>query len=114
MPSATEAELAPWQVWWVDFDPQFGREQAGIRPAVVVSSGLGCRVRNGLVYVAPCTTRIRGLDINPGVRLVQASAVLLDQVKAIDLRRIVRRHPAVLAGPEIDTLRTVLRRLLAI
>lgn len=38
LPSAIEAKLAPWQVWWVDFDPQLGREQAGLRPAIVVST----------------------------------------------------------------------------
>ncbi|WP_114452335.1 type II toxin-antitoxin system PemK/MazF family toxin [Halopolyspora algeriensis] len=27
-----------WQVWWVDFNPQVGHEQAVLRPAVVLST----------------------------------------------------------------------------
>src|SRR5690606_8766262 len=43
--------LAPWQVWWVDFDPQVGREQAGRRPAIVVGSTLACSLPNRLAIV---------------------------------------------------------------
>jgi mRNA-degrading endonuclease toxin of MazEF toxin-antitoxin module len=26
-------QIAPWQLWWANFDPKVGREQAGLRPA---------------------------------------------------------------------------------
>ncbi len=107
----TELKLAPWQVHWVDFTPQLGREQSGLRPAVVISSSLSCRMPNGLVYVAPCTTRLRGLDIHPVVDLDRPSAVLCDQVKAIDYARIARPHPSKLTAQEIETIKRVLRRL---
>jgi mRNA interferase MazF len=43
---------------WTDFDPTLGREQAGRRPALVVSSST-FTLNTGFVFVCPITTRIR-------------------------------------------------------
>ncbi len=48
-------------LWLVDFGHPIGSEQAGTRPAVVVSSNRLNRSRAGLVIVIPCTTAKRGL-----------------------------------------------------
>lgn len=78
-----------------------GREQEGYRPAIVVGipSRLG-KLRFPLVFVAPMTTD-RGqewADINPNLYvrfsagvagLKSPSIALLDQVRAIDISRIV-------------------------
>lgn len=42
----TPGQLRPWQVWWANFDPQVGHEQAGHRPAVVISTAFECALRN--------------------------------------------------------------------
>ena len=48
-------------IWLVDFGEPVGREQAGRRPAVVVSADPLNDSRAGVVIVVPCTTRRREL-----------------------------------------------------
>jgi len=43
---------------WTDFDPTLGREQAGRRPALVLSPA-AFALNTGFVIVCPITTRIR-------------------------------------------------------
>lgn len=82
-------------------NPQ-GREQEGVRPALVV--GIPQRLGNPrfpLLLVAPMTSdrsqtwAINSPDLYPALAageagLPQNSIILLDQVRAIDLNRIVR------------------------
>jgi mRNA interferase MazF len=44
------------EVWLVDFGNPIGREQAGRRPAVVVSADRLNESLAGVVIVVPCTT----------------------------------------------------------
>ncbi len=44
---------------WIDFDPQSGREQAGRRPALVISSTMYNR-RVRLALVCPITSKVKG------------------------------------------------------
>lgn len=105
--------LAPWQVWWVDFDPQVGREQAGRRPAIIVGSTLACRLPNRLAIVVPMTTRNRGLPFHPAVHLGDRRGfAMTDQVKAISTDRLVSRHRAVLSPDEIERIKFALRRMI--
>jgi len=71
-------------VVWLDFDPQVGHEQAGRRPAVVLSHR-EYNLKTGLAIVCPMTSR----TLKPWPFLVQVdehSAVLADQIKCIDWR----------------------------
>jgi mRNA interferase MazF len=72
---------------WLRFDPQSGHEQAGRRPALVVSP----RAYNGtvgLALVCPITSRVKGYPFE--VLLPEGGkvngAVLSDQVKSLDWR----------------------------
>lgn len=40
---------------WMDFDPTIGREQKGLRPAIVVSQNMFNK-KSSLVFVCPITT----------------------------------------------------------
>jgi len=76
-------------VVWLEFDPQAGHEQAGHRPALVISPA-SYNAKAGLMVCCPLTTQIKGypfevLTLVDGVQ----SAVLSDQVKSLDWR--VRR-----------------------
>jgi mRNA interferase MazF len=44
---------------WLSFDPQAGREQAGRRPALVLSPA-PYNERSGLAFVCPVTSRVKG------------------------------------------------------
>jgi mRNA interferase MazF len=72
---------------WVDFSPTIGREQAGRRPALVLSARHYNDV-SSCVVVCPITRSIKGymfeVVIPAGAPVV--GAVLADQVKSIDWR----------------------------
>lgn len=115
-PHAARAErpqVAPWQVWHIDFDPQVGREQAGRRPGIVVASAFACHNVNNLVMVVPCITTLRGLSYQPRVTLGRPSVALCDQVKSISTDRLLRLLPVRLTEDEIADVRFALRRMLA-
>ncbi len=86
---------------WLEFDPQARREQAGRRPAVVLSPA-SYNGRVGMIVCCPTTTRIKGYPFEVALAGTPASVVLADQVKSQDwrARRAVRKgrvSPAELA-----------------
>jgi mRNA interferase MazF len=70
---------------WIDFDPQSGHEQAGRRPALVVSPAL-YNGRTGLCILCPVTNRAKGYPFE--VAIPQGTGVtgvvLSDQIKSLD------------------------------
>jgi mRNA interferase MazF len=70
---------------WVDFTPQSGREQAGHRPALVISPRI-YHERSKLVVVCPITSGLRPWPWKVALPtgLSVSGAVLVDQVRAID------------------------------
>jgi mRNA interferase MazF len=54
--------LRPGTVALVDLGATVGREQSGIRPAVVIASTDFSEAIDRLTIVVPCTTRYRGWD----------------------------------------------------
>ncbi len=47
------------EVVWLEFDPQAGHEQAGHRPALVISPA-SYNGKTGLMVCCPMTTKIKG------------------------------------------------------
>jgi len=70
---------------WLHFDPQAGHDQAGHRPALVLSPHRYNKAR-GMMICCPMTSRIKGYPFEVVVSADPASAVLADQVKALDWR----------------------------
>ncbi len=108
--------LAPWQVWWCEFDPQVGTEQAGRRPAIVVGTLLACSLPNQLAVVVPCTSTNRNAPWQPRVMLAgRAGYAMCDQIKAVSRGRLVSRHKAdAISQPEREAIRFALRQLVDI
>lgn len=74
---------------WIQFDPQAGHEQAGRRPALVLSPA-AYNGRVGLAILCPITSQVKGYPFEVAVRGLQVEGVVLaDQVKNLDWR--VRR-----------------------
>jgi mRNA interferase MazF len=86
-------------VVWLSFDPQAGHEQAGHRPALVLTTARYNLV-TGLVIVCPMTSRIKNYAFEVVVSRAPPSAVLADQLKSVDwrARRAVRKGSV---APEI-------------
>jgi mRNA interferase MazF len=70
----------------MNFDPQSGREQAGYRPAVVVSND-SFNARTGMAIVCPITNTYRRfpLHIPLDERTQTTGYVLCDHIKSVDL-----------------------------
>jgi mRNA interferase MazF len=70
---------------WLDFDPQAGHEQAGRRPALVLSPARYNRLTS-LVLACPITNQSKGYPyevlIPPGLRAT--GVVLSDHIKNLD------------------------------
>jgi mRNA interferase MazF len=69
---------------WLQFSPQAGHEQAGHRPAVVLSPANYNRI--GLMLCCPMTTKRKGYPFEVAIDDDRQSAVLADQVKSLDWR----------------------------
>lgn len=68
---------------WLHFDPQAGHEQAGHRPAVVVSPAT-YNAKTGLLLCCPMTKKIKGYPFEVVIDSSQESVVLADQIKSLD------------------------------
>lgn len=70
---------------WLDFDPQAGHEQAGRRPAIVLSPGSYNRATR-LALFCPITSRVKGYSFEVAVTGTKrvGGVVLADQVKNLD------------------------------
>jgi mRNA interferase MazF len=71
---------------WLDFDPQAGREQAGRRPALVLSDR-AYNERSELMVLCPVTSQYKPYPFVvalPETLLSKPSYVLSDQVKSLD------------------------------
>lgn len=72
-------------VVWLQFDPQAGHEQAGHRPALVLTSARYNGLR-GMMICCPMSSRIKGYVFEVVVTHDPPSAILADQVKNLDWR----------------------------
>lgn len=70
---------------WLSFDPQAGHEQAGRRPAFVLSPEAYNR-KTGLFLACPVTSKVKGypfeVPIPPGLPV--SGVILADQIKSLD------------------------------
>jgi len=72
---------------WVDFDPQAGHEQAGRRPALIVSP-ISYNQKVDLALLCPVTNHQKGypFEVPLPQGLKTAGVVLADQLKSMDWR----------------------------
>ena len=74
-------------VVWLDFAPQAGHEQAGHRPALVLSPAT-YNARSGLMLCCPITSQVKNYPIEVALGNISGvrGVVLADQVKSLDWR----------------------------
>jgi mRNA interferase MazF len=97
---------------WLQFTPRAGHEQAGLRPAVILSPR-SYNQKAGLALFCPVTSQIKGYPFEVRVPdgLPIKGVVLCDQVKSLDWSarraRLAARLPAA-------TLDDILAKMLAL
>ena len=96
-------------VIWLTFNPQAGHEQAGRRPALVLSPH-AYNGKVGLAILCPVTSQIKGypfeVPVPAGLKL--AGVLLADQVKNLDWRA---RKAEFICTLRPETTREVLEKL---
>jgi mRNA interferase MazF len=99
-------------VVWLTLHPQAGHEQAGRRPAVVLSPR-AYNARVGLALFCPVTSRQKGYPFE--VPLLEgipvAGVVLADQIKSLDWRA---RRAVFAAQLSSENLEEISRKLIAL
>lgn len=82
---------------WLQFNPQAGHEQAGHRPALVLSPASYNRL-SGLMLCCPMTSQKKGYPFEVVVddAVDRTSVVLADQVKSLDwkVRKAIKKGSA--------------------
>ena len=102
----------PWapdrgDVVWLQFSPQAGHEQAGQRPALVISPR-SYNAKVGLALFCPLTSQVKGypFEVLVPAGLKVTGAILSDQIKSLDWQ--MRRARRICSVPE-----SVIREVLA-
>jgi mRNA interferase MazF len=101
-------------VVWLEFDPQAGHEQAGHRPALVISPA-SYNGKTDLMVCCPMSTKIKGhpFEVLTEVSGV-ASAVLSDQVKSLEWKVRKAKKKATVSADVMMHVRAKIKALLAI
>lgn len=95
---------------WLQFSPQAGHEQAGHRPALVISAS-NYNSKVGLMLCCPMTTQIKGYPFEVSIAGTPPCVVLADQLKNMDW--IVRKatHKGKVTPGELSEVRAKIRTL---
>lgn len=106
------------EIWLLDFGEPIGTEQAGRRPAVVVSDDEMNDGHSGLVVVVPITSTRRALASHielddPVTGLDEISYAKCEDIKSVSERRLIARL-GVVPAPGLFAIDRVLRFLLSL
>jgi mRNA interferase MazF len=97
---------------WITLNPQAGHEEAGRRPAVVLSPGK-YNGKVGLAILCPITSQVKGypFEVLLPAGLPVTGAVLSDQVKSLDWRS---RNAELICALPAGTISEVLQKLVTL
>ena len=100
---------------WLTFDPQAGHEQAGRRPALVLSPAAYNR-RAGLALMCPVTTKVKGypFEVPLPEGLPVQGVVLADQVRSLDWEARRAERAGSVAADTMEAVRERLRPLIGL
>jgi mRNA interferase MazF len=96
---------------WLNFTPPAGHEQAGHRPALVLSPA-SYNGKTSLAVCCPLTTQIKNYPFEVLIGGSPPSVVLADQVKSLDWRSRNARRKGRIAAEQLAEVRAKLRALI--
>jgi mRNA interferase MazF len=93
------------EIWWVNLDPTLGSEINKRRPCLIVSPN-EANEHLLTVIAAPITSTIRPWPTRLTIKLQrQNSSVALDQIRAIDQTRLIKKITTIDPEPALAVLR---------
>jgi mRNA interferase MazF len=96
---------------WLNFTPQAGYQQAGHRPALVLSAA-AYNGKTGLMICCPITTQIKNYPFEVLIASTPASVVLSDQVKSLDWRVRKATRKGTVTAEELADVRAKIQVLI--
>jgi len=96
---------------WLNFTPHAGREQAGHRPALVLSPA-AYNNKTSLMLCCPMTTQIKSYPFEVPIAGTVASVVLSDQIKSVDWRARRAKRKGKVSAEELADVRAKIRALI--
>ena len=112
---SVQSHLKRGEIYLTALDPAVGREIQKTRPALIIQNDISNRV-SGVTIVAPITSTVR-FPLNPvqvllpsdqTTGLAVVSVALLNQVRAVDRSRLVKR-PGKIHTPTLDQVDEAIR-----
>jgi len=97
----------------INFDPQAGHEQAGRRPALVLSPAAYNKI--GLAIVVPITNQVKGypFEVQVPAGLATTGVILSDAIKSVDWKARKARFVEILPLGPLKAVQGHLRLLLS-
>ena len=90
--------IRQYEIWLADLNPRVGTEPGKTRPVLVVQTDLLNQVLHPSTLICPITSNVSGkseilrVHLKRGMaNLLQECDILIDQLRAIDNRRLVKR-----------------------
>jgi mRNA interferase MazF len=80
------------EIWLVSLDPTLGREQAGTRPALVISEDLLNQSYADLVIVVPITSKDKGIRSHVEINKREGGLTMQSFAKCEDVRSISKQR----------------------
>ncbi|MBI1939721.1 MAG: type II toxin-antitoxin system PemK/MazF family toxin [Ignavibacteriales bacterium] len=80
------------EIWTVDLNPQRGREQSGIRPALVLSVNRFNESLADLVIAIPITAKKKGIPLHVKIEPPEGGLKLESFIKCEDIRSISKER----------------------
>lgn len=106
------------EVWTVDLNPTIGHEQAGKRPALVVSEDSFNQSAAELAIILPLTSRAKGIRSHVEVRKGEAGLKTVSYIKCEDVRSVstkrLSRRLGFVSQKTMDAVEDVLRILMGL
>jgi mRNA interferase MazF len=97
----------------IDFDPQAGHEQAGWRPALVISEA-AYNERSNLALICPITSHAKGypFEVPLPADCAFQGVVLADHIKSADLKARGAKHVGVAPKEVLERVRVYVALLI--
>ncbi len=90
--------IKQFEIWIADLNPQNGSESGKTRPVLAIQTNLLNKIPHPSTIVCPITTNIEKdseilrVHLKQGtVNLHQACDIMIDQIRAIDNKRLIKR-----------------------
>ena len=97
---------------WLNFTPPAGHEQAGLRPALVISPA-AYNDKTSLMICCPMTTQIKDYPFEVRIAGTAPSVVLADQVKSLDWRTRKAKRKGAVSPEELADVRAKILALIS-